>query len=475
MGLFKPAWQSKNGEKARKMVEKISDQTKLLRIARYPTTNWEARKAAINKLTDQAVLADFAKHGDQYVRGYAIKNLTDQVALAYIAQNDEKYYNRCEAAEKLTDKALAQKTFADVVKYAPNTHACNRAVRNLTDQTILAEVANCSSDYDILIDVAKKLTDHALAQKIFIDSAMNAPQALQRCLAIYNLTDPVGIADVAKREEKEADVQKAILTMITSQDFPQETYADIAKHSPQSHIRSRAFAKLTDPALIAEVAKKEVHYDVRPAVIEVLKRGLFSQELYADIAANAAYFEISMAAVNQLTDQTILADLAKNHNDSVVRSCAVHRLTVPALIAEVAKKETDNFVCEEIIKRFGANISQEIYADIAKCCVKDHDENYMKETDICLAAIRNLTDQSALADLVKNSKDGFARNAAVDRLTDKGILTDIANGTDDSFYMCSWLQKVLDFSSEIGVGSETKQFSVDLRETARKRLAKLGC
>jgi hypothetical protein len=51
MSTFRPAWDSKNEERAVKAVEKIKDETTLARAAKEAYC-WEARKAAVEKLAD---------------------------------------------------------------------------------------------------------------------------------------------------------------------------------------------------------------------------------------------------------------------------------------------------------------------------------------------------------------------------------------------------------------------------------------
>jgi hypothetical protein len=61
LDIFKPVWQSKNKEKALRAVERISDQQKLMEVAKTADLDYNVRRAAIDKLTDQSVLADIAK------------------------------------------------------------------------------------------------------------------------------------------------------------------------------------------------------------------------------------------------------------------------------------------------------------------------------------------------------------------------------------------------------------------------------
>ena len=129
MGLFKPAWKSKNTQKALWAVAKMTDQTKLARAARE-STDWIVRRAAVEKLTDQTILADIAindKVND--VRKTTVEKLTDQKLLADIAKNDN---------------------FSDVRK---------TAVEKLTDQTMLTDVAKNANNYDIRLRALQKIQD----------------------------------------------------------------------------------------------------------------------------------------------------------------------------------------------------------------------------------------------------------------------------------------------------------------------------
>ena len=85
MDIFKPAWASKNEQKALKAVENISDQNKLGKVAKnaWHTT---VSSAAVRKLTDQSVLVDIATTANKVIRSEAVRKLTDQKALLFIAQ-----------------------------------------------------------------------------------------------------------------------------------------------------------------------------------------------------------------------------------------------------------------------------------------------------------------------------------------------------------------------------------------------------
>jgi predicted regulator of amino acid metabolism with ACT domain len=131
MGLFTPAWNSKTEERALRAVEKMTDRTKLARVAKK-AKNREVRYAAFAKLTDQ-----------------------DRIVLADVAKNADYSDVRYDAVAKLTD----QRGLADVAKNAGDSDVRKAAVANLTDQGVLADLAKNDSDSDVRQAAVSKLTN----------------------------------------------------------------------------------------------------------------------------------------------------------------------------------------------------------------------------------------------------------------------------------------------------------------------------
>jgi hypothetical protein len=77
-------------------------------------------------------------------------------------------------------------------------------------------------------------------------------------------------------------------------------------------VRRAAVTKLVDQALLAEIAKNDVHRGVRIAAAEKLS----DQKVLLSVATGNDLLEVRMAAAKRLTDETIaarvLADLEKD-------------------------------------------------------------------------------------------------------------------------------------------------------------------
>jgi hypothetical protein len=275
---------------------------------KWKNSNSWVRQAAVEKLTDQAVLAEIAgTDGDNDVRKAAVAKLTDQAALAEVAKNI----------------------------WRPDVQMA--AVAKLTDQVVLAEIAKTCSNNDIRQAALGKLTDQALLAEV----AKNGIRAEVQMAAVAKLTDQAVIAKVAKtcsKYAREAAVEKLI---------DQAVLAEIATKDSDWNVRYAAVRKLTDQALLAEIATKDSDWNVRYAAV----RKLTDQALLAEIAKTDSERGVRQAAVKNLTDQVVLAQIAKTDSERGVRQAAVKKLTDEVALAEIAKTDSIGVWREAAIAR----------------------------------------------------------------------------------------------------------------------------
>lgn len=103
MGLFKPAWQSKNEKRAVRAVEKLKDQVKIESAATDSQFS-NVRFYATSKLTNQRLLERIAQNDEaDNVRACAIHRLTDQEALMRVAIGKGDDFNRQKAMKQIKD------------------------------------------------------------------------------------------------------------------------------------------------------------------------------------------------------------------------------------------------------------------------------------------------------------------------------------------------------------------------------------
>ena len=144
--------------------KKLSDHLVLAEIARTdgsPTI----RRSVVQKIEDQAVLTDVAKKDDDWsVRFYAAEKLVDQVLAQHIFAEIAKASkeHRKAAIAKLSDQII----LANFAKDDEDDSVRLEAVKNLKTETVLAEIAATDNNEEVRLAAVAKVTDQALLTKI---------------------------------------------------------------------------------------------------------------------------------------------------------------------------------------------------------------------------------------------------------------------------------------------------------------------
>jgi hypothetical protein len=141
-------------------VEKIEDQAALAKLANH--ASGDVRVAAVEKLTDPSLLTYFARRGVWKQRRAAVRKLTDQRMLTEIAEMDDNFDVRIAAVEKLTDPAA----LTEIAKTADNFGVRVSAVEKLTDQAVLTEIAKTDRNLRVRMAAVEKVTHPALLTEI---------------------------------------------------------------------------------------------------------------------------------------------------------------------------------------------------------------------------------------------------------------------------------------------------------------------
>lgn len=221
--LFKPAWQSKNKQKAIKAIKKLTDLSIILHIIKSYNMSYDVRNeaekrfisltkdqlllkktisenwyssnqiAAIIKITDQNFLAEVARNDrrNSDVRMAAFKNLTDQRLIADVVKNNNSNnYKESEMYQDTVKNLTDQIVLVDIAKNAKSTWTRKSAIQNLEDQATLVDIAKNDTDSGVRIAAAEKLTDKSFAQKVFIGIVQDDQEhKLSRERAYEKITD----------------------------------------------------------------------------------------------------------------------------------------------------------------------------------------------------------------------------------------------------------------------------------------------
>jgi len=245
MGLFKPAWQSKNESKALKAVEKETNEEKLIQIAKN-ASSYEVRKNAILKINDQNVLADIAK-GD---------SLSDWQSAAY----------------KLIDYPIAQSVYLDIA--LNDNDAFKRKIiveKYINDESVLMSIAKNDNHYIVREAAVSKLTDEA----ILVDIAQNDEDGNVRYSAVTKLYDQSLLVDIFNNDD-DPNVCVAALSKIEDYKFVRSHAFCDQEKSPK--VRSAALGKCSmEKDLVKSIMGIDPAYSVRKKAAEILQLNISSK------------------------------------------------------------------------------------------------------------------------------------------------------------------------------------------------------
>ncbi|MGO9093761.1 MAG: hypothetical protein ACLQGV_00920 [Bryobacteraceae bacterium] len=190
--------------KLKAAIRKLTDQALLAKIA-LESQYASARQAAVLKLTDQSLLVKIALQDQQAnVRQAAVDSLNDQALLATLAIQSKYTPVRVAAINKLTDQVLLARIAIEGEGWPPS-----EALRKLTDQAMLAKVAIQSKSQSAGFDAVRKLTDKALLDRV----AAEARDQHVRESAVAKLEEQAGLAEAAKQVQDRSLRLQAIAAM----------------------------------------------------------------------------------------------------------------------------------------------------------------------------------------------------------------------------------------------------------------------
>jgi hypothetical protein len=262
----------------------------------------------------------------------ALKNLTDQAVLARMAIEDKDESVRVAAFAKLTDQAA----LAKIAIEDKDESARVAAFAKLTDQAVLAKMAIENDDKSVRIAAIAKLTDQAVLFKIAITEYWEIRKA-----AIAKLTDQALLIEViARLEGHDGEGCRAAVARLTDQ----AVLAKLASEDKISGVRIDAVNKLTDQRALAKIASMPymgVFYDP-PHDVAVGR--LTDQALLAKVSIEAANSEIRTAAYNKLDSKT-LASLS-TASDPVTRRYASILSKIPKACESIPEKHRERLRAE---------------------------------------------------------------------------------------------------------------------------------
>ncbi len=281
------------------------------------------------------------RHPDAKIRLAAVRKIEDQALLAKIAAEDVHLEVREAAVERLTDQALLAKIAAG----DKGDRARMAAVERVFVQSLLEKIVVQGIDGDVRNFAAKRLTDQV--QEALVRRALAGDIS-----AVRQLTDQTLLAQIATQENAEDhpppdDLPEELWMLMGNEDRAIRAEG-LSKESTEAYrraqaIRDAAFERLTDQALLAKIATQEKPFETCfYSVVADAVRRLTDQALLAEIAV--AGTTVSMTATTRVTDQALLAKIATRAKGKDVRKAATQRVAELALLTKIAAEDEDVLV-----------------------------------------------------------------------------------------------------------------------------------
>ncbi|WP_334319158.1 hypothetical protein, partial [Termitidicoccus mucosus] len=277
------------------------------------------------------------------------------------------------------------------------------------EQALLTDVAASTGDPRVRHAAIEKISDEQFLAKALKNMRGGEVELLDQVMR----DGPTSRSQEAMRNISGMDTKtiEAALEKITD---PQ-LLADLARHAASLTVRMSVVVKTGDQAALAALARdNSLGIPFRQAIVGELT----DQAVLADIAKNAADSLIREAAAGKLTDQTVLLGIVQNTTprQAAIRKVAAERLTDQTALAAIAQNTTEDFTIRRVA--IGKLTDQTILTAIAQDAAGD--------SALRKAAVGRLTDQAMLATIVKDAKNDFEiREQAVQVLTDQGTLAEI--------------------------------------------------
>ena len=457
--VFELLLDAKSPNDVGQIMEDIKDESKLIDIIKFFSSDSTIVGGAVNNIIDSSTL--FALYQRYYgvIRDAAIKklvfgnvfsdaNIADKISvrpmissvwdkddLADVAINESDWWLRCEAVWAISD----QNILVDVARNDSEDEVREEAVRKIEDVDVLVDIARNDSNYSVrraaLLNIENK--------DVLADIARNNSFSGIRKVAIGKIDDSEVLVDIA-RNDSEADVRREAVLKIDDMDV----LVDIARNDSEADVRREAVLKIDDEDVLVDIARNDSKYSVRrDAVLKI-----DDMDVLVDIARNDSKYSVRRDAVLKIDDMDVLVDIARNDSDEDVRREAVLKIDDANILVDILRNCSSDSIAYEIPHNGDA---EDILIDIAKnhpdsnvrrmAVLKIDDNNILadivnndSEGNVRSEAFRRISDGDVLADIFSNAGDYGFRYDAIECISDEGALEDIArNDPDDSFRRCA--------------------------------------
>ncbi|HOT45981.1 MAG TPA: hypothetical protein PLM53_20420 [Spirochaetota bacterium] len=212
-------------------------------------------------------------------------------------------------------------------------------------------------------------------QNELFETVMNDPSDMVTMAALKNITDPGLLARIAK-----STVSEEVAGYVTGTIDGRETLFEVARSAALPAARIGAVARLArlDPACLVDLACREGD----SLVIQQIINGVKDRASLEKIVRDAASSHAKIAAINSLEkpDQNFLHDIVRNEKDIAVREAAVLRTTDTGILSGIVLGGVDPSMKKAAIGRItDKKVLSELAAGDLPEAVRKAIENRLKD------------------------------------------------------------------------------------------------
>lgn len=325
------------------------------------------------------------KHSNSIIRSDAVKELTDEKILIEVAKNDSNHHIRCEAVEN----------------------------PNLKDESVLIEIAENDKNEFVRYSAIDKISNQEVLAKIASTTGYkNYEHCGLHAIENPNLNDDKLLSEIIRNTENRFVYSEAP-SKISDKNILIELYDEFKNENgifnTQRSKRVHIVREITDKNILMDIAKNDKDEDVRKNAVSTLR------DKYPELL-------ISREELENMTDEDELIDIAKNHVDVEMRCLAIEKITDENALTDILRTDENHEVHEAIVKN--DNTSQEALCEVA------NDTNHDKYGFIARTnAIPKIKDDKVLSNVALNEDDAQLIYLAVcnPNLTNKKVLRQIAD------------------------------------------------
>ncbi|KQC12605.1 MAG: hypothetical protein APR63_02500 [Desulfuromonas sp. SDB] len=313
--FFRPAIKHSDRDFRLKALAKIENNSKLKEIA-YTDPSMDIRTAAVERMTDQKMMAEMMKD----------KHLVDLYPwLASRIDKEDLLYDialsspQSQGARDVVDKIHNQNYLKDISlkAYNPKFRAAAISYLQDPDQYYLLSRVQHETDEDIL----NALVNKATLQDTLVKAIQKSDSSRVKLNAVKKLVpdNQMTISQLLNDESCE-DVAMALASLITSQSLLSEC-AKTAKH-PRGRIASIYAMSNPSDSWLKSLAEQEKELSVCKAALVKVK----NKNMVKDIALNSFRTALSVLAVKVLDDRNLIKQVADQSSHPEVKKAAQERL-----------------------------------------------------------------------------------------------------------------------------------------------------